>query len=150
LAPKIEGLAPNADVGFGGESVDGLKEDDDDEKKSGTFTVDPKADFAGLEDVVGVVLGVGKGNIDGAAPSAFGVKPLPAGKLSAVDGVVTFPKPAKVDGGAGMVAGGLAVELPEEETDAAKKDVGVGSAGGLGAALGFSSKSFCTDIRKFL
>jgi hypothetical protein len=47
---------PNTDVGFGGESVEGLDDDDDDEKKSGTFVVEPKADFAGLEDAVGVVI----------------------------------------------------------------------------------------------
>jgi hypothetical protein len=162
LAPKgevagLNELIPNADAGFVGGSVEGLggADDDDDEKKSGTWAVEPKADFAGLEVAVGVVLGVGseKPDIVEVVPSTVGVNPPLAGEAIVLDGAGTLPKPTKVEGGAGMAAGGLGVELLEVEADdpsPAKTDVGVGWGEGLATAFGLSSKSFCTDMRKFL
>lgn len=143
---ELNGLVPNEDAGFGAESVEGL----DDEKKSGTFVVEPKADFAGLEDAVGVVLGVGneKPEIAGAALSTLGVNPPPAGEVvGLLDRPDPLPKPAKVVGGVGMAVGVLGVELlgiaGAPKVDEADED-------GVAFAFGFSSNSFCTDIRKFL
>jgi hypothetical protein len=151
LKGELNVLAPNGEVGFGAESVESLDEgDDDDEKKSGTFVVEPKADFTGLEDAVGVVLGVGneKPEVAGAAPSALGVNPPPAGDaavLLARPG--PFPKPAKEVGGAGMAVGVLVVEFLG--IAGAPKGSGADE-DGTASAFGFSSNSFCTDIRKFL
>lgn len=154
---ELNALGPNADVVFGAKSVEGLGDGDDcdDEKKSGTLAVEPKGDFVGPEDVVGVALGVGKEKPEVGRPvaSTFGVNPLPADEAGVLlDGTDAFPpKPPKRVGGAGMLAGGLTTELLGV-ADAPKGDVDEGCGDkARGAIFGFSSSnSFCTDIRKVL
>jgi hypothetical protein len=98
------GLDPNGDVGLAPESVEVLGA----ERKSGTFAVDPNADFGGLEGAAEVVLEVGSVNADDAVTSTFGEKPPPL--VGAVlCGVDTLPNPVKPEDkvGVGFEAGAL-------------------------------------------
>lgn len=117
-------LAPKDDVVFA-VSVEVLGG----ERKSGTVAVEPKADFGGLE----------------REPEAGNENPEEGGAAVLSDFIPTSgmdgfpPKGAKLAGGFG-----IDVVTAEEVDPVNPKDcVDVGG-------LGFSSKSFCTDSRKFL
>jgi hypothetical protein len=110
-AEELNGLDPNGDVDLAPDSVEDLGA----ERKSGTFAVDPKADFGGLKEATGAVLELGSVNADDEVTSTVGVKPalFVGGVLSGVD---TLPNPVKPEE---ATAGGFeaGVLLDEDEAE---------------------------------
>ena len=132
LVPKDdEGKVPNGDAGFAlvpaSDEVLGC------ERESGTVAGEPKADLGGFEGAVeGAVLVVGNEDPDDdELISVF-----------SVDGAGVLPKAEKTEEG---TVGGFGGWAPFDDDDDPPSAALI-----AGADLGLSSKSFCTDIRKFL